>query len=77
MKELTDEQFEQLAPFEHYFDTAINNNYVRAMPMKDARLLADIYKALGGGATNLSCGKCVLNLCKVLGKAYSYRKRTK
>ena len=51
MKELTDEQFEQLAPFEHYFDTAINNNYVRAMPMKDARLLVDIYKALGGGLT--------------------------
>ena len=70
MKELTDEQFEQLTSFEIYFDTAINSNYVRAIPMKDAKLLADIYKALGCGSTNLSCGKCVLQLCKTLGKLY-------
>ena len=70
MKELTDEQFEQLTSFEKYLETAYYHNYVRAMPMKDAKLLADIYKALGGGSTNLSCGKCVLQLCKTLGKLY-------
>ncbi len=76
MKELTNEQFEQLTPFEHYFDTAINNDYVRAMPRQDAVTLARIYKELGYGTANLSCGKCILSMCKTLGNLYSSKKES-
>lgn len=74
MSGLTEEQFEALRPFESYFLTAINHGYVRSMPHKDAVTLNDISKKLGCGNFNLSCPKCVLNLCKTLGKLYSSKK---
>lgn len=67
---MTSDQTETLKPYESYLRTAVRSNYVRSLPMKDAKLLADIYISLGHTKPNLSCGKCVLNMCKVLGREY-------
>lgn len=76
MKELTDQQYEILRPFEHHFATAMNNDYVRAMPRQDAVTLARIYRELGFGTANISCGKCILSMCKTLGNLYSSKKES-
>lgn len=74
--ELTNEQYEILKPYEEYLMTAYNCNYVRSLPMKDAVIMKNVHIALGLGSPNLSCPKCVLNLCKTLGKLYSSKKET-
>ena len=72
--ELTDEQRERLKPYESYLMTAYNLNYIRSLPMKDALTIKSVYVELGLGNPNLHCPKCVLNICKTLGKLYSYKK---
>ena len=74
--ELNDQQYEILKSYESYLMTAYENNYVRSLPFRDATVLSTIYKELGLGSINLHCPKCVLTLCKTLGKLYSYKKRT-
>lgn len=74
--ELTNEQRERLKPYESYLMTAYNFNYVRSLPMKDAVKIKNVYTELGLGNPNLSCPKCVLSICKTLGKLYSYKKET-
>lgn len=73
--ELTNEQYQTLQPYESYLMTAYENNYVRSLPMKDAVRIKNVYTELGYGSPSLSCPKCVLNICKTLGKLYSYKKR--
>lgn len=68
---MTKKQFEALMPFEHYFDTAVNNDYVRSMPRQSADTIARYYIELKlGSSANLACPKCVLDICKTVGKLY-------
>lgn len=74
MKKLNKTQMKVLEPYERYFETATKYNYVRSIPMKDVRIMEEIHQQLGFGSVNVSCPKCVLNLCKTLGELYSYIK---
>lgn len=72
--ELNDDQFNRLRPYESYLATAIGCNFVRSLPMSDAVEIKKVYTELGLGSPNLSCGKCVLNICKRLGELYYIKK---
>lgn len=67
---LTQTHYETLQPLEHYLYTAYYHQYVRTLTMKDANTLNNIHQELFGRKQDLTCGKCVLNLCKSLGKLY-------
>lgn len=72
--ELTDEQFKTLQQYESYLGTAYKCNYVRTLPLRDAEILHQIYRELGFGSSNIHCSKCVLQICKTLGKLYYNKK---
>lgn len=74
MKKLNKSQMKALEPYECYFETAVNHNYVRSIPVKDVRIMEKVHIELGLGSINIGCPKCVLNLCKTLGGLYSYIK---
>lgn len=68
----TKEQIEMLKDNEHYFYTAVYENYKRASSAKDNDKIADLYEEVTGGKLNRnwSCGHCVLTAYKVVGKLY-------
>lgn len=67
---MTAKQFETLQPFEHHFSTAVNDNYVRTVTMQEANVMNEIAKKLTGRTYNLTCAKCVFEMCKNLGNLY-------
>lgn len=67
---MTQEQYNTLSEYEQYLHTAYYHDYVRTLSMRDASILNEIHKELTGTKQNLTCGKCVLQLCKTLGKLY-------
>lgn len=70
IKQLTEEQRSIITPLASYLDTAFHSDYVRAMTRAEATTLNEIYNQLGYPKKNLSCPKCVLEICKTLGKLY-------
>lgn len=74
-KTLTPEQYRTLSQLESYLQTATNANYIRSLSMEDARRLFDVYLQIFNRSLNLRCPKCVLEMCKNLGKLYyNYKK---
>jgi hypothetical protein len=67
---MTQEQHDKLKKYEQYLETAYYHDYVRTLPMSDAIKMNEIYNELTGRKQNVTCGKCVLQLCKTLGKLY-------
>ena len=74
-KSLTEEQLTTLTRLESYLQTAVNANYIRALPMQDAIALNEIHISLFKRKQNLRCPKCVLEMCKNLGKVYYIDKK--
>ena len=66
MKELTDEQFATLAPYEAHFTTALRSSYPRS-PGRAA--LEPSTPAL-----NTTCGTCILRVLKKAGQLYFEKK---
>lgn len=68
----TKEQIEKLKSFEHHFYTAVYENYKRASAASDNDYVADLFEKTTGGKLNRnwSCGTCVLNAYKAVGKLY-------
>lgn len=68
----TKQQIEQLKVFEHHFYTAVYENYKRASAASDNDYVADLFEKTTGGKLNRnwSCGTCVLNAYKIVGKLY-------
>lgn len=71
----TDVQMEQLAQFEGAgkpFTTALNAQYVRAIPARDMDLMLAIYKEATGKdyPINRSCAGCVIGFVRTMGNAF-------
>lgn len=68
----TKEQFEKLKPFETYFYTAKNYDYVRNLGYSDAMKMQEIHKEIYGKEypLHISCGHCQLQFCRVLAVGY-------
>lgn len=73
---ITTEQYELLKQFERHLETAVHCNYVRTVTMKDAQTMNALAKQLLNKTYNLSCPKCVFNMCKDLGNVYFNFKTT-
>lgn len=67
---LTQDQFSQLTNYENHLFTATNANYIRSVEMRDAQKLANIFHQVTKRTTNFTCGRCMLEVCKVLGELY-------
>lgn len=67
---MTEQQINRLDELEPYLSTAVYSNYVRSMKLEDAKFIASIYKELTGKNTNINCPRCVLEICKTVGKTY-------
>lgn len=68
----TQEQIKTLAPFEHWFDTAIHLQYARGLSERNLDIIEAEYRIATGEHTlrHWSCSDCVYRfLCKV-GKLY-------
>lgn len=70
----TDEQFERLAPFEHYFLTITRSNYAGYVGYRNAERIHAVLKEAGlcspNHRTNYTCAKCVMDLLRKAGKPW-------
>ena len=65
-------QIKKLEPYENYFETAVNGNYVRSIPMNDITVIKETWEAASGEKENakMTCGACQLNFVKKVGRFY-------
>lgn len=73
---MTDEQFNTLAQFEPNFKTALECNYSRYPGQAGVDTLFRIWRELTNTRVNInrSCGSCILNLVKNVGKLWYQEK---
>lgn len=71
---MTREEYDRLTPYEEYFKTAVNCNYVRTILNKDLEVLIEVGGRLGVILKSKHCGACILTFIKKLGGLY-YEKR--
>ena len=73
---MTDEQFNTLAQFEPNFKTALECNYSRYPGQAGVDTLFRIWRELTNSRVNInrSCGTCILNLVKNVGKLWYQEK---
>ena len=69
-------QLSLLRRLEEYLHSAVYANYIRALPMRDAKLLVELYEQKFHQSVNLNCPRCMLDVCKQLGESY-YNKKDK
>lgn len=67
-----EKDLEQLSKYENWFYTSIRCDYIRALWKSDFDILIPIYEKWTNTKPriNTSCGKCVLDFIKRLGKLY-------
>lgn len=67
-----EKDLEQLSRYENWFYTSIKCDYIRALWKSDFDILIPIYEKWTNTKPriNTSCGKCVLDFIKRLGKLY-------
>ena len=66
-----DQQFERLAAFEAYFDTAVNHRYARNLPHGAPAEIAEIHRTATGSRLKANnCAECQLRLLRVVGTHY-------
>lgn len=75
---MTQEQFDILAPFESYFDTAINKRYASYCGTRGVITITRVYNDITGEHRNAStsCGACILRLLRDCGRLYFEHKAT-
>ena len=72
---ITDEEMEQLKPYEHHLHTALYADYVVGLGTVASTTLFEIYNRLFPDyQTNRSCSWCVIYVCKSLAKLYYARR---
>lgn len=72
---ITDEEMEQLQPYEQHLHSALYADYVVGLGTVASTTLFDIYNRLFPDyQTNRSCGWCVIHVCKGLAKLYYARR---
>lgn len=70
MIELTDEQKQELAPWESYFKTAVRANYIRNLTDRDFLKLAEVWRGISGEVVR-GCTACnKMSVLKRIGTAY-------
>jgi len=76
---MTDAQFEALAPYETYFDTAIRTSSVRNPGRPALNKIADTLEAITGRrrTRTFGCGRCVVNLLRDAGALYFKEKNAR
>lgn len=77
MRTFTNEDFENLKPFEAHLNRGYFGRYYYALRRSDFNKLVEIYRDLGfGQAMDYSCGRCILTLTSTLGRVYfEYKKK--
>ena len=76
MREFTQQDYENLKPFEAHLNRGYYGRYYYALRRPDFNRLVEIYRSLGfGQAMDYSCGRCILQLTSTLGKVYFENKQ--
>lgn len=71
MREFTQQDYENLKPFEAHLNRGYYGRYYYGLRRADFNRLVEIYRDLGlTQAMDYSCGRCILQLTSTLGKAY-------
>lgn len=75
MRELTNEEYEELKKYDRHFITAIEGQYIYNMSPSEASIIFNIYnKVFCKFEKNLYCMSCRLRIVQLLGKLYFERK---
>lgn len=77
MRKFTKEDYEAVKKYEHHFDTAIDSSFVTGLQSIDLKLIAALYFELLDRRANISCGSCVLDMMRSVGRLYRDYKNTK
>ena len=77
MRQFTQQDFENLKPYEAHLNRGWFGHYYYALRRPDFNKLVEIYRSLGGTqAMDYSCGRCILTLTSTLGRVYfEYKKK--
>ena len=77
MREFTQQDFENLKPYEAHLNRGYYGHYYYALRRADFNKLVEIYRSLGfSQAMDYSCGRCILTLTSTLGRVYfEYKKK--
>lgn len=77
MREFTQQDFENLKPYEAHLNRGWFGHYYYALRRADFNKLVEIYRSLGfTQAMDYSCGRCILTLTTTLGRVYfEYKKK--
>lgn len=70
---INEEEYKILSNYTTNFKQA-QGGYIRGIYSKDIDILAPIYKKIGYSLGNKSCGGCIINMLKQLGKEYEIYK---
>ena len=77
MRQFTQQDFENLKPYEAHLNRGWFGHYYYALRRPDFNKLVEIYRSLGfGQSMDYSCGRCILTLTSTLGRVYfEYKKK--
>jgi hypothetical protein len=77
MREFTQQDFENLKPYEAHLNRGWFGHYYYALRRTDFNKLVEIYRSLGfTQSMDYSCGRCILTLTTTLGRVYfEYKKK--
>lgn len=76
MRQFTQQDFENLKPYEAHLNRGWFGKYYYALRRPDFNKLVEIYRDLGfGQSMDYSCGRCILTLTSTLGRVYFEYKR--
>lgn len=77
MREFTQQDYENLKPFEAHLNRGYYGRYYYALRRNEFNRLVEIYRSLGlTQAMDYSCGRCILTLTSTLGRVYfDYKKK--
>lgn len=77
MRDFTQQDFENLKPYEAHLNRGWFGHYYYALRRPDFNKLVEVYRSLGfSQAMDYSCGRCILTLTSTLGRVYfEYKKK--
>lgn len=77
MREFTQQDFENLKPYEAHLNRGWFGHYYYALRRADFNKLVEVYRSLGfTQSMDYSCGRCILTLTTTLGRVYfEYKKK--
>ncbi len=77
MREFTQQDFENLKPYEAHLNRGWFGHYYYALRRADFNRMVEIYRSLGfSQSMDYSCGRCILTLTTTLGRVYfEYKKK--